>query len=207
MALVLSDRVLSKKEKRNAYARAYRYTNKEKQAAYARAYYHANKEVINKQNRDRYSVNKEQVAGIHKLYRDKNKIALNAQKKIYASLNKEKIKIRRALWNHVNKSTIQAKAKIYLANNPAKFRAKTAKRRSAILMRTPHWSSELNDLIIQEAYALSETRTRMTGVKWHVDHIIPLQGKRVSGFHVGINLQVITAKQNLLKANKYEVSA
>ena len=39
----------------------------------------------------------------------------------------------------------------------------------------------------------------------HVDHIIPLQGAIVSGLHVEGNLRVITATENMIKRNRYEV--
>jgi hypothetical protein len=43
------------------------------------------------------------------------------------------------------------------------------------------------------------------GFQWEVDHIIPLQGKFVSGLHVPTNLQVVPSIINRQKHNRYEV--
>jgi hypothetical protein len=81
--------------------------------------------------------------------------------------------------------------------------ANDAKRRAAKMHRTPAWLSEDDHWITEQAYELAVLRTKLFGFSWHVDHVIPLQGKLVSGLHVPINLQVIPWRDNVSKANKY----
>jgi len=95
------------------------------------------------------------------------------------------------------------KNKKHYYNNIPQYFANSAKRRAAKLKRTSSWLTEDDLWMMQEAYSFAKEREKYTGIKWHVDHIIPLQGNLVSGLHVPNNLQVITAYDNLSKSNKY----
>jgi hypothetical protein len=73
--------------------------------------------------------------------------------------------------------------------------AREAKRRATKLNATPQWA---NIDVIKEVYMNCPEG-------YHVDHIVPLQGKNVTGLHVETNLQYLPAKVNQSKSNKWEV--
>lgn len=132
---------------------------------------------------------------------------------------KERDRIRHAERYLANRDAIQESRKAYYEANPdAKLRVKAYQlrhyqnnkpmyvargglRRRLIKRATPPWA---NKEAILAFYVEAERKTAETGILHVVDHIVPLQGKRVSGLHVENNLQVITADANLRKANKFE---
>jgi len=75
-------------------------------------------------------------------------------------------------------------------------------RRSGLSKRTPEWA-DLKE--IRRIYVECRRISQQTGVKHHVDHIIPLAGRTVSGLHVPGNLQIIPARENQAKLNHHEV--
>ncbi len=99
--------------------------------------------------------------------------------------------------DHQNTKTVK---RIWKLNNPEKVYAAIAKRRAAKLHRTPQWLDATQKAEIDFTYAYCFA-LRSIGMDYHIDHIVPLQGKDVSGFHVPWNLQVIHEKDNLQKAN------
>jgi len=67
--------------------------------------------------------------------------------------------------------------------------------------RMPSWADpDAIRKIYEDCAALNEGNGPRS---YHVDHIIPLQGKTVSGLHVENNLQILKASDNLAKSNKY----
>jgi hypothetical protein len=91
-------------------------------------------------------------------------------------------------------------------NNLPTYAANAAKNRATKMQRTPKWLTEDDLWMIKQTYEFAALRTKMLGFSWHVDHIVPLQGKLVSGLHVPWNLQVIPAVENISKNNNFEVA-
>ena len=86
-------------------------------------------------------------------------------------------------------------------NNPAACKAIGARRRAKELNATPSWSEASK---IKQLYEASSYLTLLTGIIWNVDHEVPLKHTLVSGLHVYSNLQLLPARDNFSKGNKFE---
>ena len=157
--------------------------------------------------------NPERTKAQQKVYKAKAKLnPIQVEKKrirdaAYRKANKEQIRATKAAWNarHPEKIAMHkqtAKGKYRVQKN-----VDTAIRRASLKQRTVSWLTEDDHWMIEQAYELAALRTKMFGFEWHVDHIIPLQGKTVSGLHVPWNLQVIPGVLNIKKGNRLVESA
>lgn len=154
----------------------------------ANVYYHSDKERYKKNNKKWSDANKETVA------KSKNRYYLE---------NRERILKKRAKYQVDNGESISAYKKEYAKLNRGKIAAwhKLGKERRN--KRVPAWLTEDDKWMISLAYEVAKERTEKYGVKFEVDHIIPLRGKFVSGLHVPSNIQVITQYENRLKSNSF----
>jgi hypothetical protein len=173
------------------------YADPEVRKAYMKAYREKNKEVLKEKIKDYrksynayyYSANKEAQRVRSKQWKDQNKEIVKATSLAYRINNKEKVKQSMKKW---------------MQENQDKVIANIAKRRTAKMKRSPKWLTDEQMRQIEYIYLEAKMLEVETGIKHHVDHIIPLQGKNVSGLHVPENLRVISAEENLRKCNRYE---
>ena len=109
-------------------------------------------------------------------------------------------------WRRANIEKSRAASLNWHKNNQGKSSAIKARYRLCKLNRTPCWLSEADLNKIKRKYDIARSKTETTGEVWHVDHVIPLQGKHVSGLHVPSNLRVVKAKTNLSKNNSFDIN-
>jgi hypothetical protein len=119
----------------------------------------------------------------------------------YYQSNKDRIKENMRVRYEENKEHILSQKKIYNQLNREKIRYWNGTRRAQLKLAVPPWADKQK---IREIYKLASRLWDETGEPHHVDHIIPIKGKAVSGLHVHDNLQVIKAVDNLRKGNKFE---
>ena len=148
----------------------------------AKKYRKENLERIKKSQNEYYYKNKELVDSKARQYQKNNREKQNAYKKRYYELNpleKEKAKQRVKNWKLKNKNKLNFYTRNYQTRK---------------IKACPSWA---NLEKIKEIYLNCPNG-------FHVDHITPLKNKNICWLHVHYNLQIIPAKENLKKSNKFD---
>jgi hypothetical protein len=150
-----------------------------------------------------YRANPDKVNAINENWKKKNPEKVKAYKAAWQSANPEKMKAAIAIWQKANPNRVKANSSAYSKANPEKRNAFQAKRRAAKLQRTPGWLTKEHFKQIEQFYIEAKKLTLLKKESFEVDHIVPLQGKNVSGLHVPWNLQILTHQKHKHKGNKF----
>lgn len=112
-----------------------------------------------------------------------------------------KLELKR-LWYCKNKAKMAACLRARYLKNPEPFIRKSLERANKLKeLQTPAYVDQKSINIIYRE--MSRRNKECGSVEYHVDHIIPLNGERVSGLHIETNLRIIKAKDNTKKSNSF----
>jgi len=140
---------------------------------------------------------------LKKEWYERNKELTKERARAWHLANPEKVSEKNIKHKNKNKDRLSEYNKQWWSNNKDKRAAYEGKRRAAELQRTPAWDPDAHLIIAK--YQLAAMLTKASGIEHHVDHIIPLQGKKVSGLHTFANLRVIPGSDNVKKSNSFTV--
>ena len=164
------------------------------------------------------------IKAYQKAYRQRDyvKVRNKEYKAEWRDVNREHVLKYTREWRDANREKVRASSgeysKKYRKENPERIRKyltaysqrdyekvrsnENCSKRRALEIRTSKFELNSSGNILK-LFKLSNKKTKETGRDYHVDHIVPLQGKLVSGFHVSGNLRVVLGHTNLSKHNRY----
>ena len=145
--------------------------------------------------------NAERVAAAKARWYEKNREHAKSVAKAWKENNPERLKEYQERNRNVSRDRSNAWTKANPQRHRDNMRVSAAKRRACKYSSTPAWS---NLAAISAIYAEARRLSEETGILHEVDHIIPLQGKLVSGLHCESNLQILTTAANRSKSNNFE---
>ena len=128
-----------------------------------------------------------------KWYKDNPQLKRNYVKKHY-DVNRDKILAYGKEWRKQNPEYLSTYLFEWRRKNPEKVAENVERRFGYLKERIPSWA---NKEMIKFFY---ECRP----ADCHVDHVIPLCGKNISGLHVETNLQWLPKHINITKGNRFD---
>lgn len=132
-------------------------------------------------------------------HREANKERINKARREKYAADPDK----HAVWSKQNKGKVAEYKRKWKNDNKHNFVVGDYARRLRSKHATPKWTDDFDKFIINEMYSLARLRSNLSNTLWNVDHIVPIMSDVVCGLHCPENLQVIPAKYNIVKSNKY----
>lgn len=177
----------------------WRLENPEKILGHKAEYRKNNREKIREQDRAWRTANPEKSRKSAREWQRNNPERARARQRAWSKANPKKVAAWKRLRYAKDSSKMREKSRQWKARNLDKVRAIQVRREAAKICATPQWADHNR---IAEFYFAADFLSMITGEWYHVDHMVPLRSKSVCGLHNHFNLQVLTAKENMLKGNR-----
>lgn len=177
----------NKKRKHEA-AKAWLAANPGKSAEYSRRYKEKHPDRLAASMRKHYLRNRERLLEQDRLRRQENLASFLERERVSYRKNAAARAARARSWRQANKDLVAFYA---------------SERRSALLTRTPKWLTHEHFRQMRAVFTKAKRLSVSTGIAHHVDHIVPLRGRRVSGLNVPWNMRAIPWHENLSKSNSH----
>ena len=190
------------KEIRNARRRERYAENREQLCENRRKYYEKNRERVREYSRKWCAENRDKQRAYGRKWQTENRDKQRASVDKWYNKNKEMVREYSQNYYLENKERLNSGGRKWKKANPSKVRTYTTNRRAAKLNATPVWLTDKQKEKTAKIYEKAAAMEKRTGTPYHVDHIVPLQGKNVCGLHVPWNLQILTATENITKGNR-----
>lgn len=118
--------------------------------------------------------------------------------------NPDKTRRKSNTWRNKNRARLNNTQSLWRKNNSGHANFLSTQYQMKKQKRIPIWLTKEDLKEINEIYKLAEKLTKDTGISHEVDHIIPLNGKNISGLHCPQNLQILSKTDNRKKSNKID---
>ena len=143
--------------------------------------------------------NRDKTRAAQQRYYEQNKEVCNARVKTCRAAKPDYYTQKTLDWANENRERHLENRRQYYARNSAKDIAKVRRRTGKI----KHGEMLMNQAEIAEVQGMYDFCKVFK--QYEVDHVVPLNGDRVSGLHVLANLQVLSRKENRSKRNKFTI--
>jgi len=141
-------------------------------------------------------------------YTVNNREKINAQAREYLEKNREDVNKRQRERIRENAEYNRFRTRKWRLENPERYAAQQIYHQSVRrkLVNKSKWAFKHHHLEMKNLAIQARKISKETKIKHHLDHIVPLKHAKICGLHVPWNMQIIPAKENLLKSNKWETN-